>query len=283
MDLGDRMKLYEGKESDRRFVPLLPVLARLDGRAFHSFTKGMKRPYDSTFRALMVNVAHGLIEETNALVAYIQSDEISLVWYSPDPESQIWFDGRIQKMTSQLAAHASVIFNLLLPSFFPDKAKNRDAGNYPTFDARVWTTPTLEEAANCFLWRERDATRNSILSAGQAVFSHKQLHGKNTSTIQDMLHEAGINWNDYHPDFKRGTWLQKKRVVRPFTTDELDKLPERHHARMTPNLDVERWEIQRSNMPPFGTVTNRADVIFLGHSPDTYQKCLCDAGVTEES
>ena len=267
MNLGSRMKLYEGQESDRRLTPLLPVMARLDGRAFHNFTKGMHRPYDVKFRALMVHTAKALMVEANPTMAYVQSDEISLVWYQDTIESEIYFAGRIQKMVSTLAATASVAFTDSMAHFLPDKE-----GSFAAFDCRVWTCPTLMEAANCFLWRERDATKNSILSAGQAHFSHKQLHGKNTTVIQDMLHEKGVNWNDYPADFKRGTWVQKRRVVRPFTTDELEKLPAKHEAQTNPDLEVERWEIHEIDMPPFGTVKNRVGVIFFGESPEGYEE-----------
>ena len=103
-DFGDRMKLYEGAESSRRLMPLLPIMARLDGRSFHSFCRGLNRPFDERFKSLMVSVTKFLVEETNAVVGYRQSDESSLCWYSDNIKSQVFFDGRIQKMCSILAA-----------------------------------------------------------------------------------------------------------------------------------------------------------------------------------
>src|SRR5437762_3424111 len=96
--LGDRMKLYEGAEVDRRLMPLLPALARLDGRSFHNFTKHAKRPFSEVTHQLMVTVTRHLVEETGAAIGYTQSDEIQLAWYSSEMKSQIFFDGRIQKM-----------------------------------------------------------------------------------------------------------------------------------------------------------------------------------------
>jgi len=261
--LGDRMKLYEDLECNRRFMPLLPIMARLDGRAFHSFCKGLERPFDKRLKDLMVAVTHFLVRKTGALIGYRQSDEISLVFYSPDTKSQVFFDGRITKMTSMLAAMASVEFNRLLLEYLPEKADLT-----PTFDCRVWQVPTLEEAANCFLWRERDATRNSILSAGQAEFSHKEMQGLSTSVIQDRLHELrGVNWNDYPAWAKRGTWVRRVHVQRPFTTSEIDKLPAKHEAQSNPGLIVERAEVRVLDMPSFGSVVNRADVIFHEADP----------------
>lgn len=106
--LGDRMKAYEGVEAGRRLMPLLPVLARIDGRAFHSFTRGMMRPFDADLSACMVETTVALVKETGACVGYTQSDEITLAWHSPSLAQPIWFDGRVAKMTSQLAALATL-------------------------------------------------------------------------------------------------------------------------------------------------------------------------------
>jgi tRNA(His) 5'-end guanylyltransferase len=258
--LGDRMKNYE---STARFMPLLPIIARLDGKAFHTFCKGLEKPYDLRLNRLMVAVTKFLVEETQALMGYTQSDEITLVWYSDDFESQVFFDGRIAKMLSILAAMTTMEFNRLLPTFIPEKADRR-----PLFDCRVFQVPTLDEAVNCFLWRERDATKNSISAAGQANFSHKQLQHLNGSQIQEKLfQERGINWNDYPGFFKRGTFVQKRRVTKPFSKVEISRLPAKHAARTNPDLMVERWETQILDLPPFGTVTNRVAVIFNGADP----------------
>ena len=104
-ELGDRMKSYEQRFSSR-FLPMIPTLIRLDGRAFHSFTKGMDRPYDERFRTCMVETMRALVEETNARCGYTQSDEITLLLHSDDAKSQIWFDGRFAKIISQSAALA---------------------------------------------------------------------------------------------------------------------------------------------------------------------------------
>lgn len=260
--LGDRMKLYEQVESGRRLLPLLPVLARIDGRCFSSFTRGLARPYDERLSRLMVETCRFLVDETNAAVGYVQSDEISLAWHSKRIDSAIFFDGRVLKMTSQLAALATAFFNRHLSTFLPEKANT-----LPTFDARVWNVPNLEEAANCFLWREQDATRNSISMAAQAHFSHGQLQGKHTGDMQEMLWSVGVNWNDYPSFFKRGVFVQRRTVLRAFTTREIEQLPPRHEARSNPDLQVARTEWVQLDMPPFGEVVNRVDVLFDGATP----------------
>lgn len=262
-ELGDRMKLYEAVEAGRRFMPLLPVMARIDGRAFHSFTRGMGRPFDERFAAAMVETTTYLVRETNACMGYTQSDEITLAWHSTDIKSQIFFDGRIAKMTSQLAAHATLAFYREVLARISEYADR-----LPTFDARVWQVPNRTEGANVFLWREWDATKNSVSMAANAYYSHKELHGKNSADKHEMLFAKGINWNDYPAFFKRGTYVQRRAVVRPFADDELVKLPPKHNARTNPGLVVERSEWTPVDMPPLGTVVNREAVVFDGASPE---------------
>lgn len=262
-ELGDRMKLYEGIEAGRRLMPLLPILARIDGRAFHAFTRGMKRPFDPLFVECMEATTLYLVRETNACMGYTQSDEITLAWHSTNIKSQVWFDGRIHKMVSQLAAHATLAFYDHVEGVMPDYALRR-----PTFDARVWNVPNRPEGANAFLWREWDATKNSITMAASALYSHAELHGKNGGDKLDMMLAAGINWNDYMPRFKRGIFVQRRTLTTPFTAAEIDALPPKHQARSNPALTVERSHVRVIDMPPFASVTNREAVIFDGAEPD---------------
>jgi len=265
--LGDRMKEYEGRESNRTLIPLLPAMARLDGRAFHSFTKGMDRPYDDRMISLMVETTKSLVAETNAVCGYTQSDEISLAWLSKDYKNQIFFDGRIMKMTSILASLATLYFNTSIKHHFDDPMLYEE--QYPVFDCRVWNVPNIEEGANVFLWREKDATRNSIQMAAQNQYSHKQLMNKNCSELQEMLFQKGINWNDYPDRFKRGTYIQRKKVKRKFFCDELEKLPKNHDVFKNPELEVERTDYVQLELPPLGRVINRAEVLFYGAEPIT--------------
>lgn len=261
-DLGDRMKMYEGAYSDQRLMPLLPTIARMDGRSFHTFTSGMDRPYDKKLSNIMLETTLQLVRETNACVGYTQSDEITLAWHSTDHKSQIWFDGRRDKMVSQAAALATLYFYRLVLERMPEYAKK-----LPTFDARVWQVPNRAEGANVFLWRELDATKNSISMAAHAYYSDKELYGKNSSEKQEMLFQQGVNWNHYPSFFKRGGYVQKRKVSRPFSATELKKLPAKHKARTNPDLIVERTEWRVVNMPPIRTVGNREEVLFEGAEP----------------
>ena len=260
--LGDRMKAYENQTSGINLIPRIPVIARLDGKGFSKFTKGLKRPYDERLSNLMVETTKYLVKETNANCGYTQSDEITLMWYTDKIDSSTYFNGRLFKMLTDLSAMASVFFNRKLAEYLPEKADKM-----PRFDARVYNVPTLDEAVNSFLWRELDATKNSISMAAQAYYSHGQLMNKTGSEKQEMLFQKGVNWNDYPAFFKRGTYIQRKRVLIPFSKEEIEKLPAKHNARKNPNFLVERWVIDRVEMPPLNKVENSVDVIVWGSDP----------------
>lgn len=194
--LGDRMKRYENVS--RAFLPRRTyTLMRLDGRAFHTYLRGADKPFDAGFSRDMELVTLRLVEEIQgARFAYTQSDEISLLLTDFETvQSEPWCGGNLNKMVSLSAGLASAYLSQLRAMW----------GRLPTFDCRVWTLSDPVEVANYFIWRQRDATRNSIQAAGQAHFSPKELHGKSTNEIQEMLWQHhGINWNDYPPEFKRG-------------------------------------------------------------------------------
>lgn len=262
--IGDRIKSYESQTTSARLIPLLPVVARMDGRSFSSFTRGLKRPYDERLSQLMVETTKYLVSETNANCGYHQSDEISLVWYNEGYGSQMIFNGKVFKITSTLSSMATGFFNKNLSSYIPEKSNL-----IPTFDCRVFNVPTLEEAANAFLWRELDATKNSITMAASHYYSHKFLMGKNSSEKQELLHQKGVNWNDYPSFFKRGTYIQRKRVVTKYDPKEIENLPEKHAARKNPDLEVERWSIDRVDLPPMSKIKNKVGVILFGEEPES--------------
>lgn len=264
-DLGDRMKMYEMAEAGRRCMPLLPIVARIDGRSFSKFTSGLERPFDRRLSELMIETVKYLVRETNAVCGYTQSDEITLAWYSPTSDSQIIFDGRISKLVSVLASLTTAHFNHHLPRYLPPEY----AGKLPHFDARVWNLPSLEEATNVFLWRELDAIKNSIAMAARAHFSHKQIDNKNGAEMQAMLRDKGVDWNDYPDFFKRGTYVQRRKTLRRFTGEELERLPPLHEARKNPDLMIERTDYVPLAMPPLRSVRNRVEVLFAGADPET--------------
>lgn len=230
--LGDRMKESYENISRTYLTRRVPVIIRLDGKSFHTFTRGFKRPFDSILMTSMQETMKYLCENIQGCVfGYTQSDEITLVLTDyATIKTDAWFGYNIQKMTSIAASMATLAFNRAFfenyDAFFktdkalkilregPSEAED-DLNKYAdslakalrkgaVFDARVFSVPK-DEVCNCLIWRQQDAARNSIESAGQAHFSAKQLDKKNTNMIQEMLFsEKGINWNDYPTDCKRG-------------------------------------------------------------------------------
>jgi tRNA(His) guanylyltransferase len=258
MELSDRMKFYERMGvGDTALVHTLPTFARLDGKCFHTFTRGLNRPYDEALSSLMVSTMSYLVQETDARIGYTQSDEITLMWHSESFDSQIFFNARLQKMVSVLAAMTTLYFNKNLPQFLPHKSNQN-----PLFDCRVWNVPNKEEAVNVFVWREQDAVRNSISMAAQSVYSHKELMNKSSDQMQEMLFQKGINWNNYPDFFKRGTYARVRQELRKFTAQELDKLPPKHEARSNPDLMVERRVIDTGPLPILTQIKNRVEVVF---------------------
>ncbi len=223
--LGDRMK--NNYENVNRFylTRRMPIVIRMDMKAGHTFTKGMKKPFDDIFVKTMQETMKYLCENIQGCVlGYTQSDEISLVLVDyAELTTDAWFGNNLQKMCSVSASMATLAFNKAFTRniskqskrLYTEHLEEKDAAYIETleiamnkgamFDSRVFTIPK-EEVCNYMLWRQQDATRNSILSVGQANFSHKDLHGKSCNNIQDMLMtQKGINWNDYATTLKRGS------------------------------------------------------------------------------
>jgi tRNA(His) guanylyltransferase len=264
MELAGRMKHYEQIGAGQRLLPHLPVCVRLDGKAFHSWTRGLRRPYDARLQTLFDETTTFLVEARDAVIGYTQSDEITLILYDGGrPDAQILFDGRVSKLTSVLASVATAKFNALVPSVLPEKH-----GRLACFDARVWTVPTEQEAVNCLLWRELDATRNSVQMAAQALYSHAQLHRKTTAEMQAMLRQRGVNWQDYPARFTRGGYFQRRVIERPFTAEERARLPPLHEARTRPDRLIRRQVIVPLDLPPLLNMANRVEVIFRGRAPE---------------
>ncbi len=250
-DFGDRMKLYEGA-ANPPLLPGLPVCARLDGRGFHSFTRKAARPFSEAFHRMMVDVARHLVVESCATVGYTQSDEISLAWLD-----RPFFDGDAQKMCSTLAAMASVRLNMMR-----EESSGLRWARMPTFDCRAWVVPSIAEAANVFLWRQQDASRNSVQMAARHHFSHGACEDLNGKQLQEKLFaEAGVNWNDYPASFRRGTFVKHARTRRAFSPEELADLPPKHDARRDPGMSVERRVLLECDLDLRG-MPDRATALF---------------------
>jgi tRNA(His) 5'-end guanylyltransferase len=228
--LGDRMKAYEGRLRTEA-LPQTPLVVRLDGRAFSGLTQGMERPFDLRFTRTMQRVAQDLLAESDlATLSYTQSDEISVLFDHSDWRRDMWFGGRVQKLASVMASLATARFNRYL------QEEMGMAAPEGLFDARVIQLPNWTEAYNYLVWRERDATKNSISMAAHQHYSQSELYGVSQDERQEMLFQAGVNWNDYPASFKRGTYFGVVEYEDGYTAEELEGLPEKHHARTDPEF-----------------------------------------------
>lgn len=258
-DLGDRMKDHERRETGRKFFVTLPVYARIDGRGFSKFTQGMDRPFDQRMTDAMIEVTRYLVKETHATIGYVQSDEISLVWMAPDHESDIFFNGKTQKMASVLASMAAAKMAHVIRGWSPYEDR------LPSFDARVLQLPNIHEAANMFLWRALDAQKNAVSMACRALYSAKQMHRRNQREMLEMISEKGVSFEDYPPAFRQGTFIRRESVERVLTEEELAKMPA--NMRDSDMLVTRSNVVAVKDVPPFQRVANRAEFIFEGAEP----------------
>ena len=223
--LGDRMKSYYENAYRIYLTRRTPTIIRIDGKAFHTFTRGLAKPYDKIFKRTMWNTTKYLCENIqNTRLGYVQSDEISILMIDYNKfTTAAWFDNNIQKICSVSASMATMAFNKFFKEevgkWFNVEGVNDHYGvtletymnkfGNAMFDSRVFNLPE-SEVCNYFIWRQQDATRNSIELLGREYFSQKELYKVNCKQIQDkLLTEKGINWNDCPTFFKRGVCVDK--------------------------------------------------------------------------
>lgn len=205
-DLGNRMKSYYEKRTRIKLPRRTYAIIRIDGKSFSTYTRNLNKPFDSILMEDMAWTTKFLCENIQGCkMGYTQSDEISLLLTDFDRlGTDAWFDNDIQKMVSVSSSMATGYFNR--------RREPNDFDVLPSlafFDSRVFTIPTAVEVENYFIWRQKDATRNSIQMVAQYHFSHNELHGKNTSEMKKMLHMVDDPWYKYGDDQKYGNWIKK--------------------------------------------------------------------------
>lgn len=237
-NLGIRMKTFYEQIPKTKLMRRTPVIIRIDGKAFHTFTRGFMKPFDDLLIDAMQHTTKYLCKNIQGCVlGYTQSDEISLVLVDYQTlDTNAWFDYEVQKMCSVAASMATMAFNkffsqnVAINDFHPAYEATKEDAEYTEhimchmeayyravnmgamFDARCFNIPK-EEVTNMIYWRQLDAARNSVQMVGQAYFSHKELEGKSCSNIQDMLMEKhGVNWNNFSVYKKRGSCVVKEIV-----------------------------------------------------------------------
>jgi len=201
--LGDRMKgNYEN--ITRMFLPRRTyTIIRLDGKAFHTFTRGLDKPWDKDLIDIMNDTMKYLCGQIQgAVIGYTQSDEISIIMTDFEKhDTDAWYGGNIQKIVSVAASMATYAFNTHAAN-----VGNKFLGKVGLFDARTFTIPSRTEVINYLVWRQKDAERNSVQMLAQSMFSQKKLHGKNIEAQKEMCAKEGNDWEEVAVD-KRGRIL----------------------------------------------------------------------------
>lgn len=218
--LGDRMKRFESV-SKNSLMCKTPVIIRVDGKAFHTYTRNplfkLEQPYSYVLKNCFERTVTRVISEMQGCrLVYLQSDEASFLltdWekFTTNP----WFNYSVQKLCSITASMFTYYFNESVKIMWEMQKESHPEIVHSEllpalFDARAFNLPH-HEVVNYFIWRQQDATRNSINMLGQYYFSHKELMGKNTSNVQDMLMaKHDVNWNNTPTMFKRGSAVYAK-------------------------------------------------------------------------
>lgn len=254
-ELGDYFKFLERNFTLAKFNPNLPIIARIDGRAFHQFCKGLEKPFSTSFMECMKETCQGLGKEYNPLLIYVQSDEITLVF-----TGNHMFGGTVQKYISNLASSTTAYFNQAVHRHIPHKANQ-----LPTFDCRVFQVTSIQEAFENIVWRQIDASKNSVTLLASAYFSHTQLHSKNTQMKKEMLLEKGIDWNEYdktNQHFTRGAFFKRTMVEKQVDFPLSDKA-----IAANPNIYIKegeyyvnRTEWQEITVPRLSKIVEGTDI-----------------------
>lgn len=229
--IGDRMKTYERIETEQRFCPGNILHVRMDGKGFSKYTADLDRPFDIRLTRLMQETTAYLVKKFNALVGYTQSDEISLL-IPHTYDSPMMFDGKKQKLVSSTAAMATAYFNVNSHRLLPEKFGK---GDPPQFDSRIFVLPNESEAINSILWREFDATKNSISMLARHYFSHAEVQNHNGAVLKDMLKtKKNVIWEDQPNSFKYGSYI--KRIQYYGNMLDLDEQVVRHKVDIVDNI-----------------------------------------------
>lgn len=260
MKLDDRMKEYESVTTSYSLIQRLPVYVRIDGRAFHTFCRGLVKPFDPDFVSTMQKTCAYLVEKTNATVGYVQSDEISLCW--PEP-SKIPFETRLFKIESVFAAMATSAFTLF---GLQTSLKDRIEKMMPHFDARCCQLPSMDELANMILFREMDCLKNSITMVALSKFSHGKLQNKNGDDKIKMLASIGVDYMvDVPEHLRHGSYFRRELYDKILTNEELAKIPQKNWPAANENGEhsvVRSHVIQFKIGMPLVDVENKAAVLF---------------------
>lgn len=262
--LGDRMKIYEAVTTEINLVPNMPIYIRIDMRAGHSFCRGLNRPFDDDYSNAMKAATSYVVEKTNAMIGYCQSDEASFIWSESD---KIPFETRLFKLQSVFASmFTSAFFNACLGT----KLEARVKKVLPSFDCRACNLPSLDECVNMLLFRERDCLKNAITLVALEHFSNKQIHKKNGDEKIEMLKSIGVDFNnDIDEDFRYGAWFRRVVFQKELDADTIAKIPEsKRILDENGKMLVTRSEVRQIKFGmPLSRIANKLAVILGDEQP----------------
>lgn len=261
--LSERLKTYEAVTTETRLIEKLPIYARIDMRAGHTWCHGLQKPFDQRYVAAMQKATAYIVEKTGAAMGMTQSDEASFVWLD---DTKIPFGTRLFKLQSVLAS-------MFTSAFIVEASRNglapRIAKALPSFDCRVLNLPNLEEAANMVMWRSMDSVKNSITLLALEHFSNKQIHGKNGEEKIRMLAENGVDYYAVPENLRLGSFFRRETYEKALAPTELAKIPEKQRI-----LDENgEMKVVRSHIVAFSPkmplteIVNKSGVLFLSEEP----------------
>lgn len=257
-ELGDAMKAIEAGESLRKASRSHPIVVRVDGVSFSRFTSRLAKPFDETMSKAMVEATRTVVEDLKCRLGYTQSDEASFVFW--DPDTDLPYDGRFQKLASRVASKFGAAFLLCALRDFPEAVKHRT----PEFDGRAVAFPSMELAARNLLWREIDGRKNALNMTAHAHLPHGSLQGKSSAEKREMLRSIGVEFGSLPEAFRRGVFLRRVTEERHMTPEELDRIPVTHR----PKGPILRSRVGEVAMPPLSLIENLEAVIFHGAVPE---------------
>ena len=257
--LGDELKHYERIESGRGGGIGQPIVVRVDGVSFSKFTGPFSKPYDERIAEAMDEACVAVVDRLQPVIGYTQSDEMTFVFW--DPENEVAYGGRLQKLATVCAAVASTAFLKAGMRLFPERIEEVT----PIFDGRAHVLD-YHLAAKNVEWRELDARRNAVAQAAHYAIGHHQLQGKSPSDMKEMMAEIGIDYVNYPERYKRGAFFRRRKVMVERTPEELARIPEQFRAQAAAAKE-RTMTVRLEGVPPLSIVENLAAFIFLDEKP----------------
>ena len=261
--MSERLKTYEAVTTETRLIEKLPIYARVDMRAGHTWCHGLQKPFDQRYAAAMQKATAYVVEKTGAAMGMTQSDEASFVWLD---DTKIPFGTRLFKLQSVLAS-------MFTSAFIVEASRNglapKIAKALPSFDCRVLNLPTLEEAANMVMWRSMDSVKNSITLLALEHFSNKQIHGKNGEEKIRMLAEKGVDYYAVPENLRLGSFFRRETYEKTLASAELAKIPEKQRI-LDENGEmkvVRSHVVAFSPKMPLTEIANKPGALFLSEEP----------------